>query len=70
MSATAKLSEKFQISIPKEVREANGWRAGQRFAFVPHGRSYLLVPVPSREELFGLAAGASTEDIRDRRDRT
>ena len=70
MTATAKLSEKFQISIPKEVREARDWRAGQRFAFVPHGSSYLLVPVPSRNELFGLAEGANTDEVRDRRDRT
>ena len=70
MPATAKLSEKFQISIPKEVREAHDWRAGQRFAFVPHAGSYLLVAVPSREDLFGIAAGAKTDDVRDRRDRT
>lgn len=70
MPATAKLSEKFQISIPKEVREAQDWRAGQRFAFVPHGGSYLLVPVPSRDALFGIAEGAATYDVRDRRDRT
>ena len=70
MTAIAKLSEKFQISIPKEIREAQDWRAGQRFAFVPHGRSLLLVPVPSRDELFGIAAGANPDDVRDRRDRT
>ena len=69
MPATAKLSEKFQISVPKEVREAHDWRAGQRFAFVPHAGSYLLVPVPSRDDLFGIAAGAKTDDVRDRRDR-
>jgi AbrB family looped-hinge helix DNA binding protein len=69
MGTTTKLSEKFQISIPKEIREAQNWRAGQRFAFIPEGNSYLLVPVPTREEMFGIAAGANTDDIRDRRDR-
>ncbi len=69
MTAVTKLSEKFQISIPKHIREAQNWKAGQRFAFVPQGGGFLLVPVPSRDELFGAAVGASTEPVRDRRDR-
>ena len=70
MLATAKLSQKFQISIPNAVREAQGWRAGQRFAFVPHGNSFLLVPAPTRDELFGIARGVKVGETRDRDDRT
>jgi AbrB family looped-hinge helix DNA binding protein len=66
---TAKLSSKFQISIPKAVRTARQWRAGQEFAFIPKGEGVLLVPVPRREDLAGLARGARTEDYRDRADR-
>lgn len=69
MSATAKLSSKFQISIPKEVRESQKWRPGQKFAFLPKGGGWLLVPVPERHELFGIAAGANTQGYRDREDR-
>lgn len=69
MTGTATLSSKFQISIPKEVREAEGWKAGQVFAFIPQGGGVLLVPVPTREELLGLAEGANPEDYRDRDDR-
>ena len=69
MLATAKLSEKFQISIPKAVREAQGWRAGQRLAFIPHGNSFLLVPAPTRDELFGIARGVKVREIRDRSER-
>lgn len=29
-----KLSSKFQISVPKAVRESQGWQAGQEFAFL------------------------------------
>ena len=32
---TAKLSAKFQICIPKAVRTARHWQAGQEFAFIP-----------------------------------
>ena len=70
MHAITKLSDKFQISIPKETRDVQHWQAGQRFAFLPHGSGCLLVPVPSRDKLFGIARGAETQDVRDRHDRT
>lgn len=66
---TAKLSAKFQISIPKAVRSARRWRAGQVFAFIPKGEGVLLVPVPKRDDLSGLARGAKPEGYRDRTDR-
>jgi AbrB family looped-hinge helix DNA binding protein len=67
---TATLSAKFQISIPKSVRTARQWRAGQVFAFIPKGKGLLLVPVPEIEDLAGIAHGASTANFRDRDDRT
>ena len=70
MADTATLSSKFQISIPKAVRHAQHWEAGLTFAFIPKGSGVLLVPVPKRETLAGLARGASTDDYRDRSDRT
>jgi AbrB family looped-hinge helix DNA binding protein len=70
MPETATLSSKFQISIPKAVRTAQHWEAGTRFAFIPRGTGVLLVPVPKREALAGLARGAATTHYRDRTDRT
>ncbi len=67
---TAKLSSKFQVSIPKSVRAGRGWQAGQVFAFIPKGEGVLLVPVPDVKDLAGIATGASTTDYRDRSDRT
>ena len=69
MAPTATLSSKFQITIPKEVREAEGWKAGQVFAFVPKGKGFTIVPVPTSDQLTGIAKGANTEDYRDRNDR-
>lgn len=66
---TARLSSKFQISIPKSVREAKGWEAGQEFAFVPKGEGVVIVPVPTLDELFGIAKGADPSGYRDRNDR-
>lgn len=69
MPSTATLSSKFQISIPKAVRDAQHWKAGQEFAFIPNGSGVMLVPVPTLEELRGLAVGADTTGYRDRDDR-
>jgi len=69
MAKTATLSSKFQISIPKAIRTAQHWEAGQSFAFIPKGVGVLLVPVPRREDLKGFARGAQAEGYRDRSDR-
>jgi len=69
MSATATLSAKFQISIPKAVREAQDWRAGQQFVFIPKGEGVLLIPAPRAQELAGLARGVRDREYRDREDR-
>ncbi len=69
MGDTATLSAKFQISIPKPVRETQGWRAGQEFVFIPKGKGVLVMPVPTLEDLRGAAKGAEIRDHRDRSDR-
>ncbi len=69
MSDTATLSSKFQISIPKAVRVAQQWKPGQEFVFIAKGAGVLLVPVPTVDELRGIASGADPSDHRDRRDR-
>ena len=69
MNATATLSAKFQISIPKAVREEQQWEAGQEFVFIPRGKGVLVMPVPEREELAGIARGAKATAYRDRKDR-
>ena len=69
MPATATLSSKFQISIPKAVREDLHWEAGQEFVFIPKGKGVLMMPVPELDELAGIAKGAKADDYRDREDR-
>jgi AbrB family looped-hinge helix DNA binding protein len=69
MPDTATLSSKFQISIPKAVRDERRWKAGQEFAFIPKGTGVLLVPVPKMTDLAGIAKGAKSENYRDRDDR-
>ncbi len=69
MSATSKLSSKYQVSIPKTVREGLGLRPDQKIAFIDNCKGVLMIPVPDREELVRIARGANIDDYRDRNDR-
>ncbi len=69
MADKAKLSTKFQIVIPKWIREAQDWRSGQEFVLLPKGKGVLVMPVPDRDDLLGLAEGARPVSYRDRSDR-
>lgn len=69
MSSTATLSAKFQVSLPKTVRDAQQWQAGQEFVFIHKGKGVLLMLVPELTQLVGIAKGAKTHSVRDRRDR-
>ena len=70
MGEVATLSNEFHLAIPEALRTQQGWRAGQRFVFLPKGGGVLLVPVPERQALHGVASGADPRDYRDRADRT
>jgi len=63
------LDSKFRISIPKKLCSNQGWRAGQKLAFLPKGRGVMLMPVPTLDDLHGIAKGADTSNYRDREDR-
>lgn len=69
MPATTTLSSKFQISLPKAIRDELHWQAGQEFVFIPKGKGVLLMPVPELAQLAGIAKGANPDDYRDRQDR-
>lgn len=69
MATTATLSSRFQISIPKAVREQQRWQVGQQFVFIPKGNGVLVLPAPELQELAGIAKGARKDGDRDRKDR-
>lgn len=69
MSATATISTEFQISIPKAMRDARGWRPGQKLAFVPQDGGVMLVPVPKLDDRLGILPDADPSGHRDRNDR-
>ncbi|MCL4779509.1 MAG: AbrB/MazE/SpoVT family DNA-binding domain-containing protein [Gammaproteobacteria bacterium] len=68
--STATLSSKFQLSVPKAVREAMQLQPGQQFELIPMGSILQLVPRTSIKNLRGVARGANPAQYRDRTDRT
>lgn len=63
------LSPKFQMVIPKAIREEMHYRVGEKFLLIPKGNILQMVPQLSLEEVGGLLKGVHTDNIRDRRDR-
>ena len=55
-----KVSPKFQVVIPKPVRESIGITPGQRLQLVQYGDRIELVPVRDIGEMRGFLAGIDT----------
>ena len=55
-----KVSPKFQVVIPKPVRESIGITPGQRLQLVQYGDRIELVPVRDISEMRGFLAGIDT----------
>ena len=62
---TATLSSKYQISIPKEIRDSMNLKPGQKLAFLCIGKSVRLMPQPKLEDLLGIGKGGDPGNYRD-----
>ena len=67
--ARAVISPKFQIVIPKEIRERLDLKPGQQVALIERQGLITIVPQRPISELRGIARGAPTDDCRDETDR-
>ncbi len=67
--ARATVSPKFQIVIPKEIRERYELKPGQQVALIDRDGYIALVPRRPISELRGIAKGSPTDDYRDETDR-
>ncbi|MFO7584226.1 MAG: AbrB/MazE/SpoVT family DNA-binding domain-containing protein [Anaerolineales bacterium] len=65
MDALTTISSKFQIVIPREVREQFDLKPGQKVMFIPYRNSIRLVIVPPIEEALGIFKGINTDHIRE-----
>jgi AbrB family looped-hinge helix DNA binding protein len=62
------ISSKYQIVIPKDVREKFNLKPGQKLAFIPYNGTLRVVVVPSIEEARGMLKGMNTDNIREEED--
>jgi AbrB family looped-hinge helix DNA binding protein len=68
MEATT-ISSKFQIVIPKKIREQYHLKAGQKLVFIPYKNSLRVVIVPAIDEAYGFLEGIDTSMPRDEEER-
>jgi len=63
------ISSKFQVVIPKPVREHLHLRPKQKLTVIEKDGMLILMPQKSLAELRGLAPGVKVENYRDKDDR-
>jgi AbrB family looped-hinge helix DNA binding protein len=63
--STVTVSAKFQVVIPRRIREALGIRPGQKLQAFQYGDRIELVPVRPLSEARGLFAGIETDVERE-----
>ena len=66
---TSSLSSKFQVVIPKIVRERLRLRPGQRLQVLEHGGIITLVPELPLKSLKGFVKGMDKTGLREKKDR-
>jgi AbrB family looped-hinge helix DNA binding protein len=67
--AQTKVSSKYQIVIPKELRSQVDIRPGQKFQMVAKGGVITLVPDKPISEMRGFLRGIRTSGFREKKDR-
>ena len=62
---TVTISPKYQVVIPREIRESVGLKVGERLQVVQYGSRIELIPVKTMKSLKGLLKGMDTNITRD-----
>jgi len=66
---TVTLSPKFQIVIPKAMRESLKLKAGMKIELISFKGNIVAVPVKPIGEMMGTLKGMDTSNIREKTDR-
>lgn len=66
---TARISSKYQVVIPKAIRQEIPIQSGQVVQVIAKGGVISLVPDRPISELRGLLKGATTSEVREKKDR-
>ena len=65
---TVTISSKYQIVIPREIREQFGLKPGQKIMFIPYGGTLRVVVVRPIKQARGMLKGMNTEGFREEED--
>jgi len=63
------ISSKYQVVIPREIREQFDLKPGQKVVFLPHKKTLRVIIVPPIEEAEGFLEGIDTHIEREEDDR-
>jgi AbrB family looped-hinge helix DNA binding protein len=67
--ASTRVSAKYQVVIPKEIREGLSLRPGQEMQVIRKGNVIMLVPDRPISAYRGILRGMSTTGYREKKDR-
>lgn len=59
------ISSKYQIVIPRKIREQFNLKPGHKVMFIPYNKSLRLVIVPPIKEARGIFKGLNSENLRE-----
>jgi AbrB family looped-hinge helix DNA binding protein len=62
------ISSKYQVVIPREVREKFNLKPGQKLLFIPYKNTLRVVIVPPIEQARGMFKGLDAENLREEED--
>lgn len=62
---TVKISPKYQVVIPKRIRESLHLKPGQKMQVIEYGNRIEMIPIKSIEEMRGFLKGINTEFERE-----
>ena len=66
---TTTISSKYQVVIPKKIRQQFNLKPGQKLVFIPYKNSIRVVVVPPIEQGLGFVAGIDTTVEREEMER-
>ena len=67
--ARTRVSPKYQVVIPKEIRERHGLKPGQEMQVISKGETITLIPDRPLAAFRGILRGMPTKGSREKKDR-
>ncbi|MCC6607690.1 MAG: AbrB/MazE/SpoVT family DNA-binding domain-containing protein [Anaerolineae bacterium] len=63
------VSSKYQVVIPRQIREQFNLKPGNKIIFIPYDHTLRVVIVPPIEQAMGMFEGIDTDPQREKADR-